>query len=303
LRIEAAQPWHIERHVSIVSRVNQMGDSEPAASLASWIRLVMNDALARPVDRSPDYLRLLTFVVSNARAGELMAIDNYSDMVRLLPDADSKLETVHQALEESKHVVVLDNLARTIGFGIDLGLVEPQWRDVRERFVASVHAGDLAGCLIIQDLMVETLAIALYRTFASASNFDAETSRVASKLLADELEHLDMGARRIRDLLAKDPASVHASLAHAHHTVMPLLFEMVHDSCQFLCRKAHLDCTVVVKPNEIDLDMLKLAAVEHYVEMLGSVGFDPLVTGPLIASMAAYEPAERTMIGPIAANG
>src|SRR5688572_32888351 len=55
-----------------------------------------------PFERSDGYIKLLSFVVSNARRGEIMAVDNYSEMVALMPDTESKIEAVHQANEECK---------------------------------------------------------------------------------------------------------------------------------------------------------------------------------------------------------
>src|SRR5437762_2156363 len=84
--------------------------------------------------RSEGYMKLLSFVVSNARRGEIMAVDNYSEMVQLMPDTDTKIETVHQANEECKHILLLEKLAAHLGFEIDETMVEPQWNNVRQHF-------------------------------------------------------------------------------------------------------------------------------------------------------------------------
>ena len=252
--------------------------------------------LREPFARSPDYLRLLSYVTSNARQGEIMAIENYSDMVPLAATVEEKIETVKQAHEECKHIVLLEKLAADVGFPIDPEVVQPAWAGVREHFQAAARKGDLAACLIIQDLMVESLAIAMYRSFASAANGDPETARVAEKLLADELEHLDIGIRRIQALMAADEDAVHDSLVQAHHRVMPLMFEMVHHACDWICEKNGLDCDTVDKGSVgIDLDMLKVEAFEHYLSMLDEAGFRRGVVNALIASMAAYEPDERVV--------
>jgi fatty aldehyde decarbonylase len=248
--------------------------------------------------RSDGYLRLLSYVVSNARAGEIMAIENYSEMVHLLPDTDSKIETVNQAKEECKHILLLEKLARDIGFPIDQAMVQSGWVQVRGHFHDAVKKKSLPACLIVQDLMVESLAIGLYKVFASASNGDSITSRVANLLLKDEFDHLEIGVRRIGALMEQDSTEVHDMLVWAHHRVVPHLFQMVHSSCDFLCANHGLDCDTVQKGNVfIDLDMLKVASLEHYVDMLDKAGFDPKVTNQLIASMASYEVPERTRIG------
>jgi fatty aldehyde decarbonylase len=248
--------------------------------------------------RSDGYLKLLSFVVSNARKGEIMAVENYSEMVHLMPTTEAKIETVNQAREECKHILVLEKLASYIGFPIDDSMVEPQWIHVRQHFHDAARQKNLSACLIVQDLMVESLAIGLYKVFSSAANGDAETSRIAANLLKDEMEHLDIGVGRIQNLMEKDADAVHDSLIWAHHRVMPNLFEMVHQACDFLCHNHNLDCDTVDKGKVyIDLDLLKVASLEHYVGMLDHAGFDLRVTNQLIASMASYEVPGRANIG------
>jgi fatty aldehyde decarbonylase len=250
------------------------------------------------IPRSDGYLKLLSFVVSNAHRGEIMAVENYSEMVHMMPDTDSKIETVNQAKEECKHILLLEKLAKRIGFEVDDSMVEPQWVNVRQHFHESVRNKNLAGCLIIQDLMVESLAIGLYKVFASAANRDVETIGVAKALLEDELEHLDIGVRRIQVEMKKDADHVNDTLLWAHSRVMPNLFEMVHKSCDFLCETKNLDCDTVVKPSaEIDLELLKMVSLEHYVSMLDQANFDPKITNQLIAGMSAYEIPGRASIG------
>lgn len=244
--------------------------------------------------RNEGFMRLLSYVVSNARAGEIMAIHNYSDIVRMVPDTDAKIEAVRQAKEECGHILLLEKLDERLGFGIDESMVQEQWKAVRAASVQAAAKGDLAACLIIQDLMVESVAIGLYRLFSSASNSDEETARVARTLLRAELEHLDIGIKRINDLMKEDEDGVLDSLIWAHHKVMPLLFDMVHGSCDYLCDSHDLDCDMVDKGNvDIDLEALKITSLEHYVEMLYSAGFSQKVLGPLIASMASYEVPDR----------
>jgi fatty aldehyde decarbonylase len=250
------------------------------------------------MERSDGYMKLLSFVVSNARKGEIMAIENYSEMVHLMPDTDAKIETVNQAKEECKHILLLEKLAVRLGFGIDDTMVEPQWESIRASFHEAVRKKDLPACLIIQDLMVESLAIGLYKVFASAANEDHETTNTAAILLADELEHLDIGVRRIQAEMKKDPEAVNDALIWAHNRVMPALFEMIHQSCDFLCDTKNLDCTMVEKPSaDIDLELLKITALEHYVAMLEQAAFDPKITNQLIAGMASYEVPGRVNLG------
>jgi fatty aldehyde decarbonylase len=262
-------------------------------------------------ERSEHYRKLLSFVITNAWMGENMAVENYSEMVPLFSTVDEKIEAVHQAKDEGKHVLVLEKLAKKAGCAIDDNLIEEEWKTIRATFREAARKGDLAACLIIQDLMVEALAVGMYRTFAGDSNQDRESAKVAGQLLDDELRHLDIGVRRINALMEKDSDAVHDSLVWAHSRVMPCLFAMVHNACDFLCAK-NIYCKSELayveggelyldgKPKSdtfINLESLKIAALEHYVGMLDTTGFESRVTNQLISSMAAYEVPGRVDLG------
>jgi len=250
------------------------------------------------VERDDGYFNLLSYIVSNAIAGEVMAIENYSEMVHLMPTVEAKIEAVHQAVEECKHILLLSKLGNTLDFGVQRRIVEPQWNNIRKHFSAAVNKKDLPACLIIQDLMTETMAIMLYTTLSRETDTDPQTASVAANILQDELDHLEIGTKRLQDFMARDSEAVHDSLVWAHHRVMPELFGMISTSCYFLCDELSLDCgSLRLSSIKTDIESLKIEALERYIKTLDGVGFNPSVTNPLIASMSAYEGMERLVVG------
>lgn len=245
------------------------------------------EELSTEHNKSDGYFNLIAYIASNAIAGEVMAVENYSEMVPLMPDTESKIETVKQAYEESKHILMLASLGKRHDYIVMREIVEPQWFNIRRHFSAAVQNKDLAACLIIQDLMTETMAIVLYRTLQRQG--DPDTSALAGKILEDELEHLEIGLARIRGLIAKDPEGVHESLKWAHHRVMPELFSMVSTSCHFLCDRLNIDCGALSLGDlKTDIDEIRIEALDTYVETLDKANFDPVVTAALIESMQTY---------------
>jgi fatty aldehyde decarbonylase len=254
--------------------------------------------------RDEGYFNLLSYIVSNAIAGEVMAIENYSEMVHLMPTVETKIETVHQAKEECKHILLLSKLGTSLEFGVARKIVEPQWNNIRKHFSAAVNRKDLPACLIIQDLMTESMAILLYTTLSKEGDTDAQTATVAANILKDELDHLEIGTKRLKALLAEDADKVNDALVWAHHRVMPELFGMISTSCFFLCDELALDCgSLCLTSIKTDIDTLKVEALQRYIQTLDSVGFDPAVTNPLIASMSAYEGMSRMVLGLTDASG
>jgi fatty aldehyde decarbonylase len=233
------------------------------------------------------YFDLMAYIVSNTISGEIMAVENYSEMVPLMGTTDAKIETVKQANEESKHIKMLASLGKRLDYAVKTEIVEPQWNAIRKHFSAAVKKKDLAACLIIQDLMTETMAIVLYKTLGRDT--DPDTAQVAGLILEDELEHLGIGARRIKAMLEADPDTVHDALVWAHHRVMPELFSMISTSCHSLCAELSVDCGGIgLDSIATDIEMLRVNALDAYMETLEMVGFDIKVTMPLIASMSSY---------------
>lgn len=254
-----------------------------------------HDAAAHPLAASraekhgkdQRYFDLMAYIVSNTISGEIMAVENYSEMVPLMGTTDEKIETVKQANEESKHIKMLASLGKRLDYRVKTEIVEPQWHNIRGHFSTAVKKKDLAACLIIQDLMTETMAIVLYKTLGRDT--DPDTTQVANLILADELEHLGIGARRIKAMLEEDPEKVHDALIWAHHRVMPELFGMISTSCHSLCAELAVDCGGIgLDSIATDIEMLRVDALDAYMETLDLVGFDNKVTTPLIASMSSY---------------
>jgi fatty aldehyde decarbonylase len=235
------------------------------------------------------YRDLLSYIVSNAVAGELVAVANYTDLAGLVEDEASRLECLGQAEEESKHVRMLAGVGKKVGYDVQQRIIEPQWQNVRKHFQAAVKKRDITACLLVQDLMTETMAIVLYETLSNPRAIDEKTAEIARLILADEIEHLGIGTRRLQSRLQADPEQTEDALVWAHHRVMPELFSMVGTSCHFLCDELSLDCGSLDPSHlEVDLDTLRILAVERYTEALDLVGFSPRTSSSLVASMSAY---------------
>jgi fatty aldehyde decarbonylase len=237
--------------------------------------------------REKSYYDLIAYVASNAVAGELMAIDNYSEMVPLLEGTEAKIETVKQASDEAKHVRLLSSLSKRLAIPIVDRIVEPQWRTIRKYCSEAARKGDLASCLIAQDIMVETLAVVLYRTLGR--NTDIDTKRIAGTILDDELHHLQIGLNRIRTMLDVNPEGVLGSLSATQDAVMPPLLSMIAYKCESLCDDLGIECSSLrLDSIKTDLETVRVEALDTYVEMLDRLGLDSKAGTPLLARLGEY---------------
>lgn len=250
--------------------------------------------------RGEKYNHLISFIVSNAVAGELVATNNYSEMVSIVPDVETKVYLLHEAEEEAGHARALMALCKRLNIPVADRIVEPEWHNVRKSFSEAVDRGDLASCIIMQDLMLETMAVVLYRTLAGMdeAKTDPETTRVAVALVKDETEHLDWGSDKIKQMANEDRGKVHDALVWSHHRTMPELFHLIRDGCDTLCSVLGVECgTFHIEEISTDLETVRINALDAYIETLDRAGFDPKITAPLIASMSAYEGMPRAVVG------
>lgn len=252
--------------------------------------------VAVPIDPATEpaksYTDVLSYVVSNAAAGEIMAVENYSDMVALFDDIDSKLEAVDQAREEGRHIRQLASLGARVGFEVKQRIIEPEWKAIRAAFREAVANDNLPACLVIQDLMTESIAIVLYQALSGELEVQTDdlTSHVAAAILEDELEHLAIGIKRLRQLRSKNPTQVDEALAWAHARVMPQLFSLMNTSCESLCDELSIECAALdPAAMNADLGLIRARAATQYIEALDAVGFPDEVSGPLIAHLASLE--------------
>lgn len=217
-----------------------------------------------------------------------MAVENYSTMVSLMPTTKSKIETVQQAHCETKHIQLLTKVGKRLAINVADYIVEPQWLAIRETVSIAAKSGDLASCIISQDLMTELMAIVLYRTL-SRDNIDPYTRQVAANILRDELEHLDTGINRVKEMLAVDHKQVYEAFAWSHHRVMPKLFSMLSYSCESLCDVVNVKCgSLNASSFNTDLDTIRMEALDLYMEVLDKVGIPTEIATPLVASLSSY---------------
>lgn len=276
----------------VIEVVTDSGASFTEAEIADALDHIKGVTVSARVPTASSYTDLLSYVVSNAVAGEIMAVENYSEMVALFDDIDSKLEAVNQAREEGRHVRQLASLGARVGFEVKQRIIEPEWRAIRATFREAVANNDLPACLVIQDLMTETIAIVLYQALSGQLGVETDelTSHVAATILEDELEHLSIGVARLRELRVENPRAVDEALAWAHPRVMPQLFSLMNTSCESLCDELSLECGAL-DPGAMnaDLGMIRARAAMQYIEAIDAVGFAEQISGPLIAHLASLE--------------
>jgi fatty aldehyde decarbonylase len=168
---------------------------------------------------------VFTDVLSYAITGELIGMANYADMVRLLDDPAEQMEAVHHAATELRHAEAFRRVAHQTGHFPMVNLKAQGWRDVRKSFRAYADRGDFTACLIIQEVMLESFAVALYHSVADAA--DPELAAVFKAVGDEEEGHVDHAVQELKTLLADDVDAFEDKVEQLNDEVMYHLAHMV----------------------------------------------------------------------------
>ena len=123
--------------------------------------------------------------------GEGLADRHFRQLARAIPE--DRGELLRLAAMEGRHARDFVGCARNLGVRADTQLAQGLFAPLQALFVACDRAGDLAGCLAIQGLIVECFAVAAYRHYLPVA--DPYAQPITAAVLADEAEHLSYAER------------------------------------------------------------------------------------------------------------
>lgn len=172
-------------------------------------------------------------ILSQAVVGESIAIQHLARMICLSQDLDERLELVQDAARERAHLLSLRSVAGDLGVPL-VAPPDPYWAEVSKAFDSFADVGDLDGCFIVQDVILECYAITLYRALETCTEpFLAELVR---RIADEEERHLAHGIERVRQTLEQDSAKVRARIEAANESVARVLAGWVREEdCEPIC--------------------------------------------------------------------
>lgn len=211
-------------------------------------------------------------ILSQAVTGEIIGALNYATLAPLCTGVDDQLDAIAHAASERRHVLAFRALARELGLQVIEDPSAPYWRRIREAFLRRAADGDALGCLMVQELMLESFAVALYAAVADAKQ--GRLSQVFRAVAEEEAQHLEHALPVLAAALARDPDAFEAQVERLHHEVMGVLAAMVatRDTdghcglCRGTCVKESLGQLGLSAPQ------LRGKALRTYLQSLDRVG-------------------------------
>lgn len=211
-------------------------------------------------------------ILAQAITGEQIGAMNYETLATLCDDAAEREEALEHASRESAHARMFRIAARELDQEIQVNVDAPYWARIRASFVARAEAGDRTACFVIQEVMLESFAVATYARIARvAPGLISETFAVIAE---EERGHLEHAVALLRTERSKDETQFDAKVHEVHGEVMTTLAEMVaREDPRGHCGLCQTSCVKRALPS-VGLTTMELrgASLRQYMQTLDAIG-------------------------------
>jgi fatty aldehyde decarbonylase len=224
-------------------------------------------------------------ILAQAMTGELIAAMNYASLSQICDDPEEIADALEHAQGERGHAAAFAAEGRRIGVDVPNNVDAKHWKRLREAFLRCVADRDFIGCLIVQEIMLESFAVASYARVARVAA--GSLGKTFAAIAAEEEEHIDHAMEILRRERALDRKRFDDKVHRLHLDVMTTLSEMMARDCRTgHCEVCHGSC---VKPSlfEVSLSAVELrgASLQQYLKTLDMLGLPGEVTLQWVAQL------------------
>ena len=217
-------------------------------------------------------------VLAQAMTGELIAAMNYTSISEICDDPEEVADALEHAEGERGHAAAFAAEGRRMGVEVAHNVEALDWKRLREAFLRCIRERDFIGCLIVQEIMLESFAVASYSRVGKVA--PGSLGKTFASIAAEEEEHVAHAMAILREERARNPQRFDAKVYHLHLEVMTTLAKMLAKECKDgHCEVCHESC---VKPSlaEVSLSAAELrgASLQQYMRTLDMLGIPGEVT-------------------------
>jgi fatty aldehyde decarbonylase len=221
---------------------------------------------------SADQIQIWADVLAQAVTGELIGALNYGTLAELFADTSEKAEALEHARGERAHAASFSEAGRALGIEVAVNLDAQYWKRIRSSFLSRAKAGDLIGCIIAQEVMLESFAVASYGRVAEAA--PGELGATFARIAGEEGEHVDHAIKMLRAERERDIYSFDAKVHETHEDIMTTLAQMISPKNQDCgCGLCAGSC---IKPSlpqiGVSLSEIRGASLQRYLRTLDEIG-------------------------------
>lgn len=224
-------------------------------------------------------------VLAQAMTGELIAAMNYTSLSEICDDAEEAADAREHAAIERGHAARFATEGRKIGVEVANNVAAKHWKRLREAFMGCIAERDFIGCLIVQEIMLESFAVASYARVGKVAPGSMGKTFVA--IASEEEGHVDHAMAILRAERALDTQRFDDKVYRLHLEVMTTLAKMLAKECKDgHCEVCHASC---VKPALFDISLsaaeLRGASLQQYLKTLDLLGIPGEVTLAWVAQL------------------
>jgi rubrerythrin len=225
--------------------------------------------------------------LSQAVTGELVGMLNYLGMVELSPDLTGKEEALEHAESERRHAEAFRGCARELGLKPIENVGSPFWGKVRSAFVHWAGRGDRIACTLLQGVMLESFAAALY--YAVGDAVDGRMAQLFQRIGREEESHVEDSQRILGAEYRRDPGVFEEKAKRVHDSILPGLVRMMAQEDQDgPCGLCRVRCIKGLLPRYgMRLGDLRTRSLGIYQAKLDGLGLPPRTTRAWVNSLPA----------------
>jgi rubrerythrin len=224
-------------------------------------------------------------VLAQAMTGELVAVMNYTALSEICDDPEERADALEHAAGERGHAAAFAAEGRRIGVDVANNVDAKYWKRLRDGFMRSIAERDFIGCLIVQEIMLESFAVASYARVGKVA--PGSMGRTFTAIAAEEEGHVEHAMAILRAERARDPQRFDDKVHRLHLDVMTTLAQMLAKECRDgHCEVCHESC---VKPSLLEISLtaaeLRGASLQQYLKTLDMLGLPGEVTLEWVAQL------------------
>jgi fatty aldehyde decarbonylase len=251
----------------------------------------LTNVLETPCDSPEAPSASLTYIwqdiLAQAVTGELMAAHNYAALAGICDDPEEIEEAQEHAAGEQGHAAAFAAEGRKLGIQVQSNLEAKYWKRIRDSYMLCVAARDVTGCLIIQELMLESFAVASYERVGKVG--PGSLGQTFTAIAKEEEGHIGHALSILQSDREKDIQAFDAKVYELHNQVMTTLAEMLvsqDENCK--CQVCHGACVKKVLPQvSLSTAQLRGAALNRYLRTLDQLGLSGDMTLQWVSQLPA----------------
>jgi len=247
--------------------------------------ITLNRSLAIECTSLSPHAPIWQDVLAQAITGELLAAMNYKSLAEICDDPEEVADALEHAQGERGHAARFAAEGRKIGVDVSNNVDAKHWKRLRGAFLGCIAERDFIGCLIVQEIMLESFAVASYARVGKVA--PGSLGKTFASIAAEEEEHVDHAMSILRAERALDSQRFDDKVHRLHLEVMTTLAEMLRKECKDgHCEVCHATC---VKPSLFEISLsaavLRGVSLQQYLKTLDKLGIPGEVTLRWVAQL------------------